>query len=98
MAEALENYEKLGEIVNKLKYLLDEPQLGHFTWHNFLEERLKEILAFIPRQQYVDYCMKDSNCMNEITKIMSGKEWSPDTLDYIAEVIKESGRKIEETS
>ena len=41
--------------------------------------------------------MDDTKAMDEITKIMSGQEWSPDTLDYIAEVVRETGREIKET-
>jgi hypothetical protein len=32
----------------------------------------------------------------KIHSLMSGKEWSPDTLDQIAEVLRQSGFEIEE--
>lgn len=39
----------------------------------------------------------DTDFMDEITKIMSDEDWNPSTLDYIAEVVKRSGRTIEDT-
>lgn len=41
--------------------------------------------------------MTDTEAMDEIKEIMSGNEWSPDTLDSIAELVKETGREIEDS-
>lgn len=38
----------------------------------------------------------DSAALNIITDILSGTEWSPDTLERIAEIVKETGRVINE--
>ncbi len=35
--------EQMQDEVNKLKALLDDPQLGMFTWHEFVDERIKNI-------------------------------------------------------
>ena len=35
--------EKMKDEVNKLKALLDDPQPGLFTWHGFVDERIKSI-------------------------------------------------------
>ena len=42
--------------------------------------------------------MNDMQSMNEIEKIMSGNEWSADTLEDIAEVVRESGREIKDSN
>ena len=36
----------------------------------------------------------DSNYLDQIHEIMSGNEWSADTLDEIARVVEASGREI----
>lgn len=38
----------------------------------------------------------DTTALDAIAAIMSGTEWSADTLDAIAEVLKEAGRPIAE--
>lgn len=40
--------------------------------------------------------LHDGTALDTITFIMSGKEWSADTLDRIAEIIRETGRVIAE--
>ena len=37
----------------------------------------------------------DSEALGEIQKAMTGQEWSPDTLDAIAEILDRAGRRIE---
>ncbi|TAN03085.1 MAG: hypothetical protein EPN36_13885 [Rhodanobacteraceae bacterium] len=39
----------------------------------------------------------DESAMDEITKLMSGTDWSPDTLDEIAGIVRETGREITDT-
>jgi hypothetical protein len=34
--------------------------------------------------------------LDEIRDILSGRSWSPDTLEEIADVIRSTGRKVEE--
>ena len=36
-------YQELQESVHKLHQLLEDPQFGCFTWHQFVDERIKEI-------------------------------------------------------
>ena len=36
----------------------------------------------------------DTTALDAIAAIMSGTEWSADTLDAIAEVLKEAGRPL----
>lgn len=36
--------------------------------------------------------MTDTEAMNEIAEILRVPEWSPETLDYIAEVVRATGR------
>jgi hypothetical protein len=38
--------------------------------------------------------IEDEDAVAEIHKVMDGKEWTPDTLDYIADVIRLTGRDI----
>lgn len=40
--------------------------------------------------------MTDSEAMDRMAEVMSGKEWSPDTLEDICSLIKRTGRKVEE--
>jgi len=39
----------------------------------------------------------DESAMDEITKLMSATDWSPDTLDAIASIVRETGREISDT-
>lgn len=39
----------------------------------------------------------DESAMDEITKLMSATDWSPDTLDEIAGIVRETGREILDT-
>jgi len=43
-----------------------------------------------------DHQLGDKEAMDEVTKILSGKRWSPDTLDSIAEVVGYTGREIKD--
>jgi hypothetical protein len=36
--------------------------------------------------------MNDTEAMNEIAEILRVPEWSPECLDYIAEVVRATGR------
>lgn len=38
----------------------------------------------------------DTEAMNEIADILSVPEWSPEVLDYIADVVRATGRDISE--
>jgi hypothetical protein len=38
----------------------------------------------------------DKKALDEIAKLMSGNVWSPDTLDSIAEIVRGTGRTVEE--
>lgn len=40
--------------------------------------------------------MTDTEAMNAITEAMSGVSWSPDTLDTIADIVRATGRTIED--
>lgn len=42
--------------------------------------------------------VSDMRAMERIAALMSGKEWSPDTLDEIAEIVRATGREIAEVS
>lgn len=37
------NFEDLKQEVDKLKILLDDPQIGRLVWHDFLNERIGNI-------------------------------------------------------
>jgi hypothetical protein len=39
----------------------------------------------------------DESAMDEIAKLMSATDWSPDTLDEIASIVRETGREILDT-
>jgi len=43
----------------------------------------------------VEQLEKDGKALDFIEQVMSGTEWSPDTLDVIANVVVGTGRKIE---
>lgn len=38
----------------------------------------------------------DAQALDAITAALSGKEWSPDTLDAVATIVRETGRTIED--
>lgn len=38
--------------------------------------------------------LSDKEALDEIAKILSGEEWSPDHLDWIADVVHRSGREL----
>jgi pseudouridine-5'-phosphate glycosidase len=38
----------------------------------------------------------DKVVLNSIAEELSGKEWSPDTLDKVAELVRGAGRKVED--
>jgi hypothetical protein len=43
-----------------------------------------------------DKRVDDSRAMDLIARLMSGNEWSPDTLDQIADIVRSTGREIAE--
>ena len=38
--------------------------------------------------------MTDTQAMDSIAALMSGNEWSPDTLERIADIVRATGREI----
>ncbi len=42
--------------------------------------------------------MTDTEAMNQIRNILSGKVWDPDMLDAIADMVEQTGRTIEAPS
>lgn len=38
--------------------------------------------------------MSDTEAMDEIAEILSVDEWSPECLDFIADVVRKTGRDI----
>ena len=41
--------------------------------------------------------MDDTAALNAITTLLSGSEWNPNTLNEVAEIIRETGRVIDDT-
>lgn len=41
--------------------------------------------------------MKDNEALDHIARLMSGSDWTPDTLDGIADAVRSTGRVIADT-
>lgn len=84
--ERFEDYKDAKQLMNQLNNRdLDHT---HFECGGSFFVVWAELEANSPEKQIID----------ETVKILSGKEWSPDTPEFIAEVLRENGYEILEPS
>lgn len=42
--------------------------------------------------------MNDTDALDAIARLLSGQEWSPDTLDGIADIVRATGRTVADSA
>lgn len=65
------------------------------------EEARAELLEAIAAREYAPRLAAgwvDRAALNAIQSLMSGEDWSPDILDSIAEIVRLTGRLIEDSA
>jgi hypothetical protein len=45
---------------------------------------------------YTPQHVKDRNALDDIAELLSGEEWNPETLNTIADLVRETGRDIDD--